>query len=101
MIWEGYQLETGDYRGYEYGIVFPKKAAFGKPYVWRAEFFGAFPSVDLEMLKNGYAVVYYRISDLYGSPKAVELMAAFQPFIQGKYGLSAQTILFGFSRGGL
>lgn len=101
MIWEGYQLETGDYHGHSYGIVFPKKMAFGKPYVWRTEFFGAFPSVDLEMLKNGYAVVYYRISDLYGSLEAVELMAAFQPFIQWKYRLSAQTILFGFSRGGL
>ena len=101
MVWEGYPLETGNYRGYEYGIVFPKKVSFGKPYVWRTEFFGAFPSVDLEMLENGYAVVYYRISDLYGSPEAVERMSAFQPFIQGKYGLSAQAVLFGFSRGGL
>lgn len=101
MIWEGYELETGIYEGYEYGIVFPEKEAPGHPYVWRTEFFGAFPSVDLAMLKEGYAIVYYRISDMYGSPKAVELMEAFQPFIQEKYGLSAQAVLFGFSRGGL
>lgn len=101
MIWEGYELETGIYKGYEYGIVFPEKEVPGHPYVWRTEFFGAFPSVDLAMLKEGYAIVYYRISDMYGSPKAVELMEAFQPFIQEKYGLSAQAVLFGFSRGGL
>ncbi|HBA49846.1 MAG TPA: hypothetical protein DCZ91_19040 [Lachnospiraceae bacterium] len=101
MIWEGYELETGIYKGYEYGIVFPEKEAPGHPYVWRTEFFGAFPSVDLAMLKEGYAIVYYRISDMYGSPKAVELMEAFQPFIREKYGLSAQAVLFGFSRGGL
>lgn len=101
MTWEGYELETGIYQEYEYGIVFPKEMAPGRPYIWRTEFFGAFPSVDLAMLEKGYAVIYYRISDLYGSPKAVKLMEAFQPFIQGKYGLSAQAILFGFSRGGL
>lgn len=101
MVWEGYELETGVYRGHEYGIVFPKKAAPGRPYIWRVEFFGAFPCVDLAMLGKGYAVVYYRIPDLYGSPEAVGKMEAFQPFVQEKYGLSAQAILFGFSRGGL
>ena len=101
MTWEGYELETGIYKEYEYGIVFPEKEAIGRPYIWRTEFFGAFPSVDLAMLKEGYAIVYYRISDMYGSPKAVELMEAFQPFIQEKYALSARAVLFGFSRGGL
>ena len=66
MTWEGYELETGIYHDYEYGIVFPEKIAQGRPYIWRTEFFGAFPSVDLAMLKEGYAIVYYRISDLYG-----------------------------------
>jgi len=101
MIWEGYELETGIYQGYEYGVVLPKEMAQGRPYLWRTEFFGAFPEVDLAMLEKGYAVVYYRISDLYGSQKAVELMEAFQPFVQEKYRLSAQAVLFGFSRGGL
>lgn len=101
MTWEGYELETGIYKEYEYGIVFPEKEAIGRPYIWRTEFFGAFPSVDLAMLKEGYAIVYYRVSDMYGSPKAVVLMEAFQSFIQEKYALSARAVLFGFSRGGL
>lgn len=102
MLWEGYEMETGMYRGFEYGIVFPEKFQKGElPYIWRAEFFGAFPAVDLAMLKEGYAIVYYRISDLYGSPEAVSKMAEFQPFIQEKYKLSSKAILFGFSRGGL
>lgn len=101
MTWEGYELETGIYLEHEYGIVLPKEAAPGRPYVWRTEFFGAFPCVDLAMLEKGYAVAYFRISDLYGSPKAVELMEAFQPFVQEKYGLAPRAVLFGFSRGGL
>lgn len=101
MVWEGYEMETGSFQDYEYGIVFPKEMAPGRPYIWRTEFFDVFPGVDLAMLEKGYAVVYYRISDLYGCPEAVALMEAFQPFIQEKYGLSPQAILFGFSRGGL
>lgn len=69
------------------------------PYIWRAEFFGAFPAVDLAMLKEGYTIVYYRISDLYGSPEAVSKMTEFQPFIQEKYKLSSKAILFGLSQG--
>ncbi|MDE7060985.1 MAG: alpha/beta hydrolase, partial [Lachnospiraceae bacterium] len=102
MLWEGYEMETGMYQGFEYGIVFPEKFQKGElPYIWRTEFFGAFPAVDLAMLKKGYPVVYYRISDLYGSPEAVSKMAEFQPFIQEKYKLAPKAILFGFSRGGL
>ncbi len=101
MTWEGYEVETGSCNGYEYGIVFPEEMAQGRPYIWRTEFFGAFPSVDLAMLKEGWAIVYYRISDLFGSPEAVGLMGAFQPFIQEKYSLSSRAVLFGFSRGGL
>lgn len=101
MIWEGYEMETGTFLEYEYGIVFPKEAAEGRPYIWRTEFFGAFPSADLAMLKKGYAVVYLRISDLYGCPEATALMEEFQPFVEQKYGLASGAILFGFSRGGL
>lgn len=101
MVWEGYQLETGVFGKHEYGLVLPKESAPGNPYLWRTEFFGAFPSVDLSMLEQGYAVAYYRISDLYGGPEAVGLMERFQPFLQERYGLSAQAILLGFSRGGL
>lgn len=112
MTWEGYEMTTGNYRGREYGIVFPKGCTGGEhedakrgmeplPYVWRAEFFGAFPEVDLAMLEKGYAVVYYRISDQYGSPYAVGEMNLFQIFLQDKFGLLPQAVLFGFSRGGL
>lgn len=36
MTWEGYELGTGIYKDYEYGIVFPEKAAAGHPYIWRS-----------------------------------------------------------------
>lgn len=101
MWWEGFTKETGRFHGRDYQVVLPNEAAEGKPYFWRTEFPGAFPSADIEMLKKGYAMVNLGISDQYGCPAAVNEMEAFQTFIEETYGFAKKVILFGFSRGGL
>ena len=42
-----------EYQGREVIVVCPKQRAAGNPWVWRAEFFGAFDTVDVEMLNRG------------------------------------------------
>ena len=49
----------------------------------------------------GYARVYYEISDMYGSNRAIRLMHLFHLHLREKYGLKTKPNLFGFSRGGL
>ena len=39
-------------------IVFPKKFTPKNKWVWRAEFFDAFPIVDLDLLEQGWALTY-------------------------------------------
>ncbi|MEG1536227.1 MAG: alpha/beta fold hydrolase, partial [Clostridia bacterium] len=70
-------------------------------WMWRTEFFGIFDDVDIAMLDKGYYLVYYSISDLYGSPKAVNLMDKFYNFITAKLQLDEKTNFIGHSRGGL
>ncbi|MEG1608693.1 MAG: alpha/beta hydrolase [Clostridia bacterium] len=70
-------------------------------WVWRTEFFGAFDSVDIAMLKNGFCLVNLAISDLFGAPCATEIMERFQQYITSEFGLSEKAILIGLSRGGL
>ena len=53
-------------------VVVPEKAAEGKPWIWRARFFGHEPQFDLKMLDKGYHVVYCEVGGLYGAPEAVE-----------------------------
>ncbi|MEG2562159.1 MAG: alpha/beta fold hydrolase [Clostridia bacterium] len=72
-----------------------------KKWQWRTEFFGIFDDVDIAMLDKGYYLVYYSISDLYGSPKAINLMDKFYNFITAKLQLDEKTNLIGHSRGGL
>ena len=98
--WCGFKRQDYVYNGREVIMVFPDDEANGK-WVWRTEFFDAFPYADIEMVKRGYTLAYYKISDLFGAPCAVGLMRGFHNALVGKFGLHNHPILFGFSRGGL
>ena len=63
-------------------------------------FFGAFPSVDQALLKEGWHLAYYDVTHLYGSPRAVELSKKFYDFTVKEFGLSDKVVVEGFSRGG-
>ena len=90
-----------EYNGHEIIIQKPDRAACGKPWVWRAEFLGAFDYADRALLNQGWHVATYRISDMYGCDEAVELMKGFHDYVTKKYRLNPKPSIFGFSRGGL
>ena len=104
-------IQTKDYHGYvckEFEldgrvgkIVSPKKEVLDGPYIWRTEFFGAYDAVDIEMLRLGWHLVYYQVSDMYGSPESIRLMHQFQQMVEEELHLAKKAVLFGFSRGGL
>ncbi len=79
----------------------PKEFAPGRPWVWRTEFLHAFETVDVELVRRGWALCYYRVSNLFGCPESVELMKIFHDEMVSRFGLSKTTVPFGFSRGGL
>ncbi len=39
-------------------VVTPKVVAAGKPWIWRARFFGHEPQTDIALLEQGYHLVY-------------------------------------------
>ncbi|MFA6564954.1 MAG: alpha/beta fold hydrolase [Verrucomicrobiia bacterium] len=82
-------------------VVAPKTAAPGKPWAWRTEFFGHEPQGDIALLGKGFHVAYYKVSDMYGAPQAIEWMRKFQDYVERQFGLAPRAVLEGFSRGGL
>ena len=87
--------------GRESLVVRPKNPLPGNPFCWRTEFFGAFDSVDVEMLKRGWHLCYHKVSDMYGCDESLVMLHEFHEFVTQTFGLNAQAVLFGFSRGGL
>ena len=95
--WHGYDMfEDGGRK-----VVVPKIVAKGRPWVWRARFWGHWPFFDEAMLGKGYHVVYCNVSGKLGNPDAVELWNAFYKSLTEDHGFARKPILEGMSRGGL
>ena len=89
------------YNGHAVTVLEPCNKVDGRNFwVWRAEFLGAFDYVDRELLRQGWYVAYYKVSDMYGAPQAIALMKDFHDYITKKFKLHTKADLFGFSRGG-
>ena len=82
-------------------VVVPKQAGEGRPWIWRARFFGHEPQTDVALLSKGFHLVYCDVANLFGSPKAVAHWNAFYAFLTEKHGFAKKAALEGMSRGGL
>ena len=82
-------------------VVVPKQVADGKPWVWRAVFWGHEPQFDIAMLEQGYHVVYCQVAGLLGSPTAVKRWDAFYDYLRFEHLFADCAVLEGMSRGGL
>ena len=98
--WEGCTRYDFQVEGRDAIVVLPEKAAKGRPWILRPAFFDAFAQVDKVLLREGWAVAYYDVTHLYGSPRAVELMKKFYDYAIDSFPLAKRMTLEGFSRGG-
>ncbi|WP_438479578.1 alpha/beta hydrolase family protein [Oleiharenicola lentus] len=99
--WRGFARRDFIVAGRPCLVVMPKKAAAGNPWLWRMEFFGHAPDTDLALLELGWHVAYMNVSDMYGAPKAIALLAQFHAEITSRFKLAPKAALVGLSRGGL
>jgi len=103
--WKGFddynfKINVGEFGELYCRVVCPKDPAPGKPWIWRAVFFGHKPKAEIAMLNKGYYVAWIGCTDLVGSPQRVTQCNAFYKFITEK-GLSKKPCLLGMSRGGI
>ncbi|MBN8708744.1 MAG: hypothetical protein BGO12_13945 [Verrucomicrobia bacterium 61-8] len=82
-------------------LVEPREPVPGRRWVWRAEFFDAFPAFDLEMLRRGWWLAYMNVGNTFGCPSAMDRFDLFYEELTGRYGFHRRPVLEGLSRGGL
>jgi pimeloyl-ACP methyl ester carboxylesterase len=99
--WNGYSRYDFKVDGKPVLVVTPKTPAPGRPWVWHGEFFGHKPAPDIALLGKGFHIVYMRVPNMLGSPRAVQHWDAFYQELTQKYGFAKKTALVGLSRGGL
>ena len=95
-----FKTEEFEVNGYKATVLIPENPN-GK-WIWKTEFFYAFDQAERALFEKGYTRVYYQVSDMYGSVRAIRLMRNFHKELLKRFSfLDEQAILFGFSRGGL
>lgn len=82
-------------------VVVPDMTAKGRPWIWRARFFGHEPQTDIGLLEKGFHVVYMDVGNMYGSPAAVGHWDRFYEYLVEEHGFAKKVALEGMSRGGL
>lgn len=100
-LWKGRDRYDFTCEGRPAIVVAPAQPAAGRPWLWRGEFFGAFPSLDEALLARGWHVAYLDCRDTFGSPATMARWAAFHRLLTATHGLAARPVLLGMSRGGL
>ncbi len=99
--WNGYERLDFKVADHAALVVKPKTPADGMPWIWRTEFFGHEPQGDIALLAAGWHVAYFEVSNMYGAPPSIDLMAKFHAHVTSEMGLAKRVTLEGFSRGGL
>jgi pimeloyl-ACP methyl ester carboxylesterase len=99
--WNGYRREDFRVAGRDCILVSPVAALPERPWIWRTEFFDAFPCVDLSLLEAGFHLAYMNVQNLYGAPTSLDLLDQFYERLRQDRGLAARTVVEGFSRGAL
>ncbi|MBR7139677.1 MAG: alpha/beta hydrolase [Lentisphaeria bacterium] len=81
-------------------LVSPRTPLPGKPWIWKAEFFEAFPKFELAMLEKGFFLAFMSVGNTFGCPVAMDHFEKFYEYMTAQ-GFSKRPIMLGLSRGGL
>ena len=99
-----YPLSTRQIDGVTVRVISPPprvEPLAGLPWVWRAEFLGAFDDADVAMLESGWQLVYVEVPDRYGDPVAMAAWWSAYRFLVDELGFDPRPGLIALSRGGL
>ncbi|MBN8859613.1 MAG: alpha/beta hydrolase [Sphingobacteriales bacterium] len=100
-VWKGFKRRDTIIAGRDALVIYPHKKAKGTPWIWRTEFFGHEPQADSVLLTKGFHLVYIDVQNMYGAPKALNIMTDFYNYLVNEEHLHKKPVLEGFSRGGL
>ena len=99
--WYGFPEYKFEFDGKSAVLVMPdKKDAKGR-WLFKTEYFGAFPSFEIEMLKRGYSVAHVKNQTRWRLESDTDRQARFAEFLHKEFGLNQKCMPVGMSCGGM
>lgn len=100
-FWNGFERIDFLFEGREAVLVFPKVANEGKNWLFKTEYFGAFPEFQIQMLHKGWHLAFLKNITRWCLEEDLDLKKRFCNFLIKEYGLYKKCIPVGMSCGGL
>lgn len=82
-------------------LVLPHTPRKDGKWLFKTEYFGAFPELELAMLARGYHLAHVQNGTRWGDPRDTERQARYAEYLQKEHGLAASCLPVGMSCGGM
>ena len=100
-LWNGFKKIEFEFEGRVAIVVFPEKANEDKNWLFKTEYFGAFPDFEIEMLKRGWHLAFIANKTRWCLDEDLDLKARFAEYLHEEYGLYQKCVPVGMSCGGM
>ena len=99
--WNGYKCLEFEFEQRKAKLVCPKVACEGNKWLFKTEYFGAFPAFELEMLERGFHVAYVQNKTRWHDASDDDMKEKFCEFLFQEFGLNERCLPVGMSCGGM
>ena len=100
-LWNGYRRLDFFFMEHKAILICPKKPRNDRKWLFKTEYFGAFPNFELAMLERGYYVAHVQNTTRWCLPEDTERQAAFCEFLHREFDLAKSCMPVGMSCGGM
>ena len=100
-LWNGFERIDFFFEGREAILVFPKTPNKEKNWLFKTEYFNAFPNFEIDMLKRGWHLAFIKNITRWCLDEDLDLKKRFFDFLIKEYGLYKKCVPVGMSCGGL
>ena len=99
--WQGFLKLDFKFKGRDAILVLPQEPSDEKKWLFKTEYFGAFVSYEINMLKRGYYVAHIKNKTRWCLPEDTDIKAEFCDFLHSEFGLNKKCMPVGMSCGGM
>ncbi len=100
-IWNGFRRLDFTFENKDAVLVIPNEPRTDRKWLFKTEYFGAFPDFELEMLARGYHVAHVKNTTRWCLEEDTERQARFAAYLHQEYGLCEKCMTVGMSCGGM
>ncbi len=99
--WNGFKRLDFQFEGRNCILICPNKASSGNKWLYKLEYFNAFPDMEIEMLKRGYYLAHMQNKTRLCPESDTDMRPRFCDFLTKEFGLNKRCALVGMSCGGM